>query len=80
MKAYTLRLEDDLMNSLKTLSRRTQRSMRDIVAEALKKAVSGDAVAEEEAQYRRSLAQTAKLFSRLDTESVVASLREDRAR
>ena len=80
MKAYTLRLEDDLMQSLKTLSRRTQRSMREIVSLALQKAVSGDAVAEEEAQYRRALARSARLYSRMDMDGVVTMIREDRER
>jgi len=80
MKAYTLRLEDQFLSTLKELGIKEKKSVRQIILEALHNRVNTRVSSAKELKERKMLERAAVLASRLPIEEVVKSIREDRQR
>ena len=80
MKAYTLRMDDDLLSAVKQIGLKEKKSVKDIILEALKQRIYGRASKAQQIKERKVLERGALLASRLSDQQVVASIREDRDR
>lgn len=80
MKAYTLRLEDELISTLKQVSLKEKRSLRAIIIEAIQVKISTLASKSDNLKEQRMMERASRLASRLKDEDIVASIREDRHR
>ena len=80
MKAYTLRIEDGLLSTLKEMGIKEKKSVRGIILEALQQRIYARASKTQEFKERKVLERAALLASRLSREDVVRAIREDRGR
>ena len=80
MKAYTLRMEDELLDALKEVGLREKKSLKSIIIEALQDKLFARANKSQSLKEKKVLQRAAQLASRLSDEQVVASIREDRDR
>lgn len=80
MKAYTLRLDDHLLRSIKEIGLKENKSLKQFIIEAIEEKLSKHASKSEDLKQRKLYERAARLASRLTTEQVVASIREDRER
>ncbi len=80
MKAYTLRLDDRLLMSIKEIGLKENKSSKQFIIEAIEEKLSKYASKSEDLKRRKMYERAAHLASRLTTEQVVASIREDRER
>lgn len=80
MKAYTLRMEDDILTALKEAGLKEKKSIRDIILEALREKLFARARKSQSLKEQKMLQRAAILASRLSDEEIVASIREDRKR
>ncbi len=80
MKAYTLRMENNLLSTLKELGIKEKKSIRDIILEALQQRLYARVSKTQELKERKILERAAFLASRLSREDVVKTIREDRRR
>ena len=78
MKAYTLRMEDQLLTAVKQLSLKQKKSIREIILGALTKELFKKSADSESLKEKRMFERAAMLASRLSDEQIVASIREDR--
>ena len=80
MKAYTLRLDDHLLMSIKEIGLKENKSLKKFIIEAIEEKLSKNASKSEGFKRRKLYERAARLASRLTDEQVVASIREDRDR
>jgi len=80
MKAYTLRLEDELISTLKQVSLREKKSLRAIIIEAIQAKIFTQASKSENLKEQRLMERAARLAGRLKDGDIVTSIREDRQR
>lgn len=80
MKAYTLRLEDRLLLAIKEIGLKENKSLKQFIIEAIEEKLSKNTTKTEDLKRRKMYERSARLASRLTTEQVVASIREDRER
>ena len=80
MKAYTLRMEDELLTALKEVGLKEKKSLKSIILEAVHDKLFSRANKSQSLKEQKLLQRAAKLASRLSDEEVVASIREDRDR
>jgi predicted transcriptional regulator len=80
MKAYTLRLEDELIDTLKEISHKEKKSLRAIIVEALQVEILKRVSKSESLKEQRLMDRAAHLASRLKDEDILRSVREDRHR
>ena len=78
MKAYTLRLDDGILDALKHIGIKEKKSVREIVLELIEKKISQNVSNNESIKEQREMERAAKLLSRLPTEKVVESIRRER--
>lgn len=80
MKAYTLRLKDRLLLAIKESGLKDNKSLKQFIIEAIEEKLSKNTTKTEDLKRRKMCERSARLASRLTTEQVVASIREDRER
>ena len=80
MKVYTLRIEEELMSTLKEVGLKEKKSLRVIIIEALQAKIFARASKSESLKEQRMMERAARLASRLRDQDIVGSLREDRSR
>ena len=80
MKAYTLRLDDQLLMSIKEIGLKENKSLKRFIIEAIEEKISRQAPKSEDYKRRKMYERAARLASRLTDEQVVAYIREDRER
>jgi predicted transcriptional regulator len=80
MKAYTLRMEDQLLDTLKEIGLKERKSLKAIIIEALREKIFVRSVKSQNFKEKRLMARAAQLASRLSDKEIVASIREDRNR
>ena len=80
MKAYTLRLEDQLLMAIKEIGLKENKSLKQFIIEAIEEKLSKNTSKTEDLKRRKMYERAARLASRLTDEQVVASIREDRER
>ncbi len=80
MKAYTLRVEDDILSTLKEIGIKENRSVKDIILEAIEQCVSRRASKSQSLKEKTRLEWAARLAQRVPLEDIVRSIREDRGR
>ena len=80
MKAYTLRLEEDLMLALKQVSLKEKKSLKTVIIEALKTTIFKRTSKSESLKEQKLLQRAAHLAGRLSDADVMRSIREDRDR
>ena len=83
MKAYTLRLDDHLLMSIKEIGLKENKSLKQFIIEAIEEKLSKNASKSsksEDLKRRKMYERAARLASRLTDDQVVASIREDRDR
>ena len=80
MKMYTLRLEDQLLSTLKEIGFKEKKSIKDIILEALREKIYKKSTISQNLKEKKMLERAAMLASRLSDEEIVASIREDRDR
>ena len=80
MKAYTLRLDNDILTALKHIGLRESKTVREIMLDLIFKKISANASASEQIKEQRDLKKAAELLKRLPVKKVVSAIREDRER
>lgn len=80
MKAYTLRLDDQLLMSIKEIGLKENKSLKQFIIEAIEEKISRQASKHEDLKRRKMYERAARLASRLTDQQVVDSIREDRER
>ena len=80
MKAYTLRLEEELMSTLKEIGLREKKSLKTIICEALREKIFSRGKNSQSLEEKKLMGRAARLASRLDDKEIVSSIREDRGR
>jgi len=80
MKAYTLRMEDQLLDTLKEIGLKERKSLKTIIIEALREKIFTRSIKSQSFKEKKLMVRAAHLASRLSDEEVVASIREDRNR
>ena len=80
MKAYTLRLEDELLSTLKEIGLKEKKSLKAIIIEALQEKIFSRAKSSQSLGEKKLMQRAARLASRLSDEEIVSSVREDRSR
>ena len=80
MKAYTLRMDDKLLSALKELGIRENKSMRDILLDAIAQRLDRGASRSKDLKERQSWERASRLARCIPLKNVVATLREDRDR
>lgn len=80
MKAYTLRLDDHLLMSIKEIGLKENKSLKQFIIEAIEEKISKQASKTEDFKRRKMFERAARIASRVPIEQVVASIREDRER
>lgn len=80
MKAYTLRMEEDLMTALKEISIKEKKSLKVIILDALQNKIFSRMSKSDKLKEQKLLQRAAHLAHRLSDKDVLHSIREDRAR
>ncbi len=80
MKAYTLRMEDQLLDTLKEIGLKEKKSLKAIIIEALRDKIFARSIKSQNFKEKKLMARAAHLASRLSDKEIVASIREDRNR
>ncbi len=80
MKAYTLRMDDSLLMSIKQLGLKEKKTVKDIILEALQERIYQRASKSQDLKEKKLFERAAMLASRLSDKQVVASIHEDRDR
>jgi predicted DNA-binding ribbon-helix-helix protein len=80
MKAYTLRLEDQLLTILKEIGFREKKSLKSIIIEALQEKIFKRGKSSQNLKEKKLMEKAARLASRLNDQQIIASIREDRLR
>ena len=80
MKAYTLRLEDQLLTTLKEIGFKEKKSLKSIIIEALQEKIFKRGKNSQNLKEKKLMEKTARLASRLNDQQIIASIREDRLR
>ena len=78
MKAYTLRMEDQLLTAVKQLGLKQKKSIREIIIEALTRELFKESAGSESLKEKKMFERAAILAGRLSDEQIVASIRQDR--
>jgi hypothetical protein len=78
MKAYTLRLDDGVLDTLKHIGIKEKKTIREIMLECIEKRISHRLSENESLKEQREMEKVAKLLSRLPTHKVVESIRKER--
>jgi hypothetical protein len=78
MKAYTLRLDDGVLDALKHIGIKEKKTVREIVLECIEKRISHRLSEDESLNEQREMKTAAKLLSRLPAQTVVQSIRKER--
>ena len=80
MKAYTLRIEENLLSTLKQIGIKEKKTIREIILDALQKRIHDRASKTQELKERKMLQRAALLAGRISKEDIVSAIREDRNR
>ena len=80
MKAYTLRLEDELLSTLKEIGLKEKKSLKAIILEALQEKIFLRGKDSQSLKEKKLMQRAARLASRLSDEQIVSSIREDHGR
>jgi hypothetical protein len=80
MKAYTLRLEDSVLDTLKHIGIKEQKNVREIVLDLIDRRISRGISDNESIKEQREMEKAVKLLERLPTQKVVQSIRRERER
>jgi hypothetical protein len=78
MKAYTLRLDDGVLDALKHIGIKEKKTVREIVLECIEKRISHKLSEDESLKEQQEMEKVAKLLSRLPTQKVIESIRKER--
>jgi hypothetical protein len=80
MKAYTLRMDEDMLTSIKQLGLKEKKSIKEIILEALQERVYQRATKSQDLKEKKLFQRAAMLASRLSDKQVLDSIHEDRNR
>ena len=80
MKAYTLRLSDNVLTNLKFLSLHEKKTVRQILLEIIEERLRKKNTKKQHPEIKQSQQRMARLLQRVPLERVVESIREDRER
>ncbi len=80
MKAYTLRMDDDILGELKTIGIKEKKSIRKLLMDLIASRISKDAEKSDNIVEQRRHSRVQKLLQRLPEEQVTRSIREMRNR
>jgi len=80
MKAYTLRMDDNILGELKTIGIKEKKSIRKLLMDLIASRISKDAEKSDSIAEQRRLSRVQRLLQRLPEEQVTRSIREMRNR
>lgn len=80
MKAYTLRLDDNVLETLKHIGIKERKTVREIMLELIEKKISANSSRNESIKEQKEMEKVVRLLNRASVERVIKSIRKDRER